>query len=109
MTNGGKPMNTLPHSEDGADRSDTGVEPTPGPWRVDPKRKLRVCAGDDTVATTGCDETHKDEWEANARLIAAAPDLYAACETALEKIENGIGLSHMVCEQLRAALAKVNP
>lgn len=52
---------------------------TPGPWRVDPKAALRiVAAGNDTVASAGCQSSLRNEWEANAHLIAAAPDLLAA-------------------------------
>lgn len=54
---------------------------TPGPWRVDPKRQLRVVSGDDcTVASAGCDADLSRSWEANARFIAAAPDMLAALE-----------------------------
>jgi hypothetical protein len=52
---------------------------TPGPWLVDPKRRLRIFADDDiTVASTGCTDSERDRWEANAALIAAAPELLDA-------------------------------
>ena len=51
---------------------------TPGPWTVDPRKKLRVIAeNDNTVASTGCTDSLRDQWEANARLIAAAPTMYS--------------------------------
>lgn len=60
---------------------------TPGPWSVDPKRLLRVCGLNDiTVATTGCDDGQRDRWEANARLIAAAPLLLEALKGLLENL-----------------------
>lgn len=53
-------------------------EPTQGPWRVDRRAHTRVVAGiDDTIATTGCQSDLSDQWEANARLIAAAPEMLA--------------------------------
>ena len=52
---------------------------TPGPWRVDPKAATRVVRGeDDTVAATGCQSDLMDDWRANARLTAAAPELLDA-------------------------------
>ena len=54
---------------------------TPGPWSVSKRATLRVIAHDDnTIASTGCTDNLRDQWEANARLIAAAPDLLAALE-----------------------------
>ena len=69
----------------------TKPTPTPGPWNVDPSYPGDVCAGtghdvavtcykgmkpidlDGTEATIG--PQSREEAEANARLIAAAPDL----------------------------------
>lgn len=57
---------------------------TPGPWRVDPKRSLRVVAGeDDTVASTGCQESIHHQWAGNTKLIAAAPELLSALKLIL--------------------------
>lgn len=55
---------------------------TPGPWRVGPVDDTIVtdAAGKEVAAIDG-DYNSPDEWprmEANARLIAAAPDLLAA-------------------------------
>jgi hypothetical protein len=59
-------------------------KPTPGPWAVDARAALRVLAGDDvTVCSTGCSVSQRDAWEANANLIAAAPDLLAALKALL--------------------------
>lgn len=54
---------------------------TPGPWMRDPEDKLRITTEEllnagDYIATV---ETYAD-----ARFIAAAPDLYAALEAMLE-------------------------
>jgi hypothetical protein len=45
-----------------------------------------------------------EELVANARLIAAAPDLLAACQAVLGEWRDGYGLDCI--EQLRAAIAK---
>lgn len=64
---------------------------TPGPWNVDAETvydttHARICTvdyGDDDEATiTGAGEQAPGQGRANARLIAAAPDLLAACELA---------------------------
>lgn len=59
------------------------VKPTPGPWIVDPIDLTEVLAAGGTrpVATTyqGPSKT-REERHANARLIAAAPDMLAALE-----------------------------
>lgn len=59
---------------------------TPGPWTIDRRSATHVIAGERGVAhcggTTRNDDggEHIAENEANAHLIAAAPDLYAALE-----------------------------
>jgi len=49
----------------------------------------------------------------DARLIAAAPDLFAACEAASDYIERNAGSSASelrdVLDAVRAAIAKVGP
>jgi hypothetical protein len=54
----------------------------PTPWRVGPVDDTVVSAADrSVVAEVDGDYNQPDEWpvmEANARLIAAAPDLYSA-------------------------------
>lgn len=63
---------------------------TPGPWEIVPfaKTNVRQVGGDRGVASCGGYATTMRgdvaaENEANARLIAAAPDLLAACKLAL--------------------------
>lgn len=53
---------------------------TPGPWRISGKGTVR--AGDDWVGSV-----HWRNREANARLIAAAPDLYEALQKLLDRVE----------------------
>jgi hypothetical protein len=68
------------------------VNHTPGPWRVEfrqlpRERDFVILAGDDELAilytNNGLDEPKWYPVEANARLIAAAPDLLAALQVAL--------------------------
>jgi len=53
----------------------SGAKHTPGPWRVSGKQSIRCESGNGYIA-----KTNWDNGEANARLIAAAPDLLAALE-----------------------------
>lgn len=62
------------------------AEHTPGPWRVD-LESGEIEAGATVIGTIYgthdypcCDEDITEECAANARLIAAAPDLLAACK-----------------------------
>ena len=63
---------------------------TPGPWRVEPEGvNADVDGSEYLVAVTDEDsELRVEEMDANARLIAAAPDLYEACEAALPLLED---------------------
>lgn len=86
---------------------------TPGPWEWN--GKWRVCAGVNTphisvvcdTATRNSDRNERNN--ANACLIAAAPDLLAACEDALTTYE--ADMQHILdngrlCNALRAVIAK---
>jgi hypothetical protein len=57
---------------------------TPGPWEVDPPGHPLDCHGILDADELGLAETHgregKGEEEANAHLIAAAPEMYEALE-----------------------------
>jgi hypothetical protein len=59
---------------------------TKGPWvAVERQRKLWVLTNPDSKPFTGqviAQQTTCPDWEANARLIAAAPELLATCEQA---------------------------
>lgn len=70
--------------------SDSAPSHTPGPWHVDPKRSLRVAGpNDETICSTGAGDSTRDQWEANARLIARVPDIL---ET-LKKAERGLSFA----------------
>ena len=76
---------------------------TPGPWRVGGPNGYRNQLGIDP--TIGAVYGAGAELEANARLIAAAPDLYAAC-LAVEDAQRG-GDYETAFKAVRAALARV--
>ena len=86
---------------------------TPGPWsRVANSIKSRKadCVVVRLPAYTDCsgDETPEqlERWDADARLIAAAPDLLEALETMLEMSQMG-GFGKAYAEDVaRAAIAK---
>ena len=88
---------------------------TPGPWQVNRKGQTHVEAARDGQGINiiaNCDDPDdirtRDEDRANAKLIAAAPELLAACEAAV------FGANHIDCvramqevlPQIRAAIAK---
>jgi hypothetical protein len=81
---------------------------TPGPWHVEPDEYQWLVISDCNyryVALVGDKDRFADD-AANARLIAAAPDLLAACERALGWFEGDYGVNHPETVELRAAIAK---
>ena len=88
---------------------------TPGPWKyhlgrgTNPRFHIHASGGYQIASTTEL-ERHPQAYdenelrEANARLIAAAPDLLAACKTMRDDWENG-NLSHAI-QLIGAAIAK---
>lgn len=97
---------------------------TPGPWIAErgmvtsaapslPNgRTYGYGCGNDFVADLNDGEYHeyadRSEEDANARLIAAAPDLYAACEQVLQASEDGGDMEDIDWGMIRAALARAN-
>jgi len=87
---------------------------TPGPWNV--KRTNGNMKGwrvDDSIG--GVDITgeirandggYSDEAKANARLIAAAPDLLDACKDALATLNQHEGIPSETSDRLASAIAK---
>jgi hypothetical protein len=63
----------------------TKLKATPGPWRVDIDDQ-DGCIGYYLENTQGAEGP--DEAEANARLIAAAPELLEACEACMEEFND---------------------
>lgn len=83
---------------------------TPGPWRTNEKLARQVVGilqgdtGQHLAVVAGPKHDGPDEYEANARLIAAAPDLYEALAACLEWIADSNG--PFPVEAADAALAK---
>jgi hypothetical protein len=86
---------------------------TPGPWRVDIADTVKGPNGE-RVADAWIHEAIEVS-EANARLIAAAPDLLAACESLSDWLEYTMGAQSSVTnrnelraqvESARAAIAR---
>ena len=83
------------------------TEHTKGPWRIDSQTRFgdfTIAAGENVKA---CEFVAKTQIEANARLIAAAPDLLAALrELCGDKyLADPINLERM--KNARAAISKV--
>jgi hypothetical protein len=92
---------------------------TPGPWEWDEDETCMRLMGALEPNCHGLQilNTSKKGYyplAADARLIAAAPDLYAACEAVLDYLENGesnVNNRRLIpnLDRLRAALAKASP
>jgi hypothetical protein len=92
---------------------------TPGPWMVDDRASTRIRDNaDTTIASAGMASRILEESQANARLIAAAPDLYEALKEAeqdfldLNEYWNGgngsaVDACQHTCEVTEKALDKV--
>ncbi len=80
---------------------------TPGPWKI--RRSGCISAGDEgaLVATTGYRvEAGKNEDDANARLIAAAPEMYEALQA--EKYAQALANDPNSQEQAKVARARAD-
>ena len=75
---------------------------TEGPWFVD-GNSIAHQSGD--IATLDGVRPYEEE-EANARLIAAAPELLEACRDAAIRLEVGNSTDNPTYRQLEAAIAK---
>lgn len=89
---------------------------TPGPWNIlwvnvakDPRDNSAASIETGTGSIIALNLAKKEHAEGNARLIAAAPDLLAACNRALTELAEPVML-HValprICAELRAAIAK---
>lgn len=97
----------------------TNVQHTPGPWRFDTKMnppQIRGPEGYGNSSGLTLAIPHKnpglpcEQWEANARLIAAAPELLSALELAWQLIQqSGMSVDDRPgssFDVIRAAIAK---
>jgi hypothetical protein len=79
---------------------------TPGPWVVDGRTIYAECDRE-SFTVAGMPATNHATREADARLIAAAPELLAACEATLAQWHSeSITEQKSLHTQLRAAIAK---
>ena len=94
----------------------TNAKHTPGPWSLEAGRSISTSSGS-FYLSYGKDKasgaplfSNFCELDANARLIAAAPDLLAALELCFQYVNGGDnlrpGLQHEAFEAARAAIAK---
>lgn len=65
---------------------------TPGPWKV-AEGGTRIVAGQFTFFLGAKIGAYPEEWQADARLIAAAPRLYEALEKALPYLRSHMALT----------------
>lgn len=92
---------------------------TPGPWSTGSDEDAHIVydAALGYVADCGSDDGDAEAERANARLIAAAPDLLAACKSAvvyaalgcansMKSTKKGRSEAGKVLEQLHTAIAK---
>ena len=84
---------------------------TPGPWAWDEGEEITYDQGMRSVADirehTGFENIPMDVVKANARLIAAAPDLLAAARKSLDWLASYPGFgSKAAYDEMRAAVAK---
>ena len=83
---------------------------TPGPWRIEDGARIMPPhnATQLPIAKMG-QLQHESQIEANARLIAAAPELLEAAELALKVLEQSGMITRQLLDadkELRAAIAK---
>src|SRR6185312_11463399 len=70
--------------------------PTPGPWRAFEDRIYGICRDGREHIIVDCDSPYVQDAEANARLIAAAPDMLVALKAIVDlqgKAAGGFPLS----------------
>ncbi len=83
---------------------------TPGPWKAREPHPVNHMAAIDAVgpvAAVIASVLDADVYVGNAALIAAAPDLLAACERALADASEPDGVVHVkVLEAMQSAIAK---
>jgi hypothetical protein len=80
---------------------------TPGPWefRIEPGDTIGQTWAPDGYVVTNLNRP-REEYNANKRLLAAAPDLLAACQEFVRKVESGEARSRRSYKQMKAAIAK---
>lgn len=86
---------------------------TPGPWWIDPRCSTHVVAPSRPICSAGGYVTNSvrsdvlaAENDANARLIAASPTMYAALLDVIEHMDWSTPQGKAVYDNARAAIAK---
>lgn len=83
---------------------------TPGPWKVGRGADANKIVADGNPPTLVAEMWYRSERFDNANLIAAAPDLLAACEAAAETFDDdapGPGLTEReALKKLKSAIAR---
>lgn len=77
----------------------------PGEWRIGAVVGKDVY-GPEGLVLAQCWRENMDEAKANARLIAAAPELLEACAEFVHKVDAGEARSKQSYAQMKAAIAK---
>lgn len=80
---------------------------TPGPWQIHGDPQTEICdIGTQPLANTGIPCRSFIEQQANARLIAAAPDMLDGLELSIERLElnNVEGSEQWIIDKLTAIL-----
>ncbi len=78
---------------------------TPGPWKQERNNVVADYTATYGVVASVSAMPNKWETDANARLIAAAPELLASLQEALGLLESYSLGEHQVAENIRAAIA----
>jgi hypothetical protein len=83
---------------------------TAGPWKLLPygDNECDVCGRDNSLVCIlrEGDTSPDDDWQSDANLISAAPDLLAACEELLIYLGDWDDMDNDTCAAARKAIAK---
>lgn len=89
------------------------IKHTPGPWRRSTTAKLCILSSSKNHSKTICvmKNPHNPDWEANAALIAAAPDMLEVLQGLLKAVEGhekrtGVTQFHPSIDKARTAITK---
>lgn len=75
------------------------MEHTPGPWKQNKEALIAINKGTKHIAMVNYDSEGVARCEANANLIAAAPDLLYACKLALGAFTKQVCIDWSVLEK----------
>lgn len=85
------------------------AEHTPGPWHLHRTSTTRVVAGDFVILLTNTRGAAPSEWQANARLIEAAPEMHAELDPyGLEQVAGILAVAGDAHSSVRHAVLAAN-